>query len=104
MTSNLRIRPFTLADTTACCWIINANVAVMDGLNEAARRLIVSKNMPDRLGPELASMHTVVAVEDDEVLGVGALDGSELKRFHVAQLHQRRGIGGAILMAIEEHA
>lgn len=104
MASGLRIRPFDPSDATACCWIINANVELMDGLNPAARRVIVSKNVPDLLSLELESMYTVVAEENDELLGVAALDGLELKRFHVARLQQRRGIGSALLMELEAYA
>jgi GNAT superfamily N-acetyltransferase len=56
------------------------------------------------MNAELTSVHTVVAVDGDDVVGVAALDGSELKRFHVAQTHQGRGIGGAMLLALEDEA
>jgi GNAT superfamily N-acetyltransferase len=103
--ATVAVRDFAPSDATACCWIINANVAVMAGLNEPARRLIINKHVPDRLVLELGKMHAVVAVDgDDMVVGVAALDGSELTRFHVAQSHQGRGIGGALLMALEDRA
>jgi GNAT superfamily N-acetyltransferase len=102
--ASVSIRAFTPSDAMACCWIINANVAVMSGLNEPARRLIIGKNVPDRLVLELGPIHAVVAVDGEDVVGVAALDGMELKRFHVAQSHQGRGIGGALLMALEGRA
>lgn len=102
--SPVSVRAYAPKDATACCWIINENVAVMSGLNDAARRSIISKNVPDRLNVELASVYTVVAVDGDDVVGVAALDGTELKRFHVAQTHQGRGIGSAMLLALEEEA
>ena len=105
-TSNapVSVRPYSAKDATACCWIVNANAAVMSGLNDAARRLIMSKNLPEKLGVELASAYSVVATDGDDVVGVAALDGNELKRFHVAQTHQGRGIGGAMLLALEDEA
>jgi len=102
--SAVSIRPFAPNDATACCWIINENVAVMAGLNEAARRVIIGKNVPDRLALELGNAHTVVAVDGDDVVGVAALDRAELIRFHVAKSHQGRGIGSAMLMLLEEQA
>jgi putative acetyltransferase len=104
VSSAVSIRPFAPNDATACCWIINENVAVMAGLNEAARRVIIAKNVPDRLAAELERAHTVVAVDGDDVVGVAALDRTELIRFHVAKSHQGRGIGSAMLMLLEEQA
>jgi len=77
---------------------------MMAGLNEAARRVIIAKNVPDRLAAELERAHTIVAVDGDDVVGVAALDRSELIRFHVAKSHQGRGIGSAMLMVLEEQA
>jgi len=76
----------------------------MSGLNDAARALIVSKNVPGRVGPELALLHTIVAYEGSDVLGVGALDGTEIKRVFVSPPVQRRGIGSAIVAELGQEA
>jgi N-acetylglutamate synthase-like GNAT family acetyltransferase len=77
----------------------------MSGLNDAARAVIASKNIPSRHGPDLAALHTVVMIDNaGELNGVGALDHAEIRRLYVLPNAQRRGIGSAILVALEEQA
>jgi GNAT superfamily N-acetyltransferase len=100
----MKIRAFDLRDAAACCVVINAGVETMSGLNGSARLLIASKNVPTRLGAELARAHTVVAQEGDVIIGVGAIDGAEIKRLYVLPSQHKRGIGSAILFELEAHA
>jgi GNAT superfamily N-acetyltransferase len=65
----------------------------MDGLNPAARNLIVSKNVPERLGAELAGGFTLVACGPSGIEAVGMLDGVELKRIYVDSSRQGHGLG-----------
>lgn len=101
----MRIRGFQLEDAESCCRVINAAVVHMSGLNDAARGLIASKNVPGRLGPELAAMRTLVLIDDaGDVKGVGALDHAEITRLYVSPDAEGRGIASAILVALEEEA
>lgn len=97
----MHIRAFVLEDAEACCTIVNACVVRMSGLNDAARALIISKNVPHRLGSELECLSALVADEGNGALGVGALDGAEIKRLYVSPHAQTSGIGSAILAALE---
>jgi GNAT superfamily N-acetyltransferase len=102
--SLVHVRAFTLVDSEACCRIINACVQQMSGLNDPARMLIASKNVPSTLGSELSHLYAVVADAGNEIQGLGALDQAEIKRLYVSPSLQKHGIGTAILAALEEQA
>jgi GNAT superfamily N-acetyltransferase len=95
------VRRFEPADAAACCEIINTAIGTMDGLNAAARALVISKNGPEAVGADLARCFTVVAVEADAVVALAALDGSEVRRVYVRPEHQRRGLGRLLVRALE---
>jgi GNAT superfamily N-acetyltransferase len=76
----------------------------MDGLNEAARDLIRTKNVPKILDAELSSFFTLVAVGAKNVVGVGCLDGSEIKRVYVDPSARGTGAGKALMEALELEA
>ena len=95
------LRCFQEGDAQACCNLINANVPAMAGLNEAARAFIVAKNVPSILAAELAGFKTLVAISAHGIVGVGALDGPEVKRVHVHPAAHRRGIGKLIMHELE---
>ncbi|MFC1597621.1 GNAT family N-acetyltransferase [Planctomycetota bacterium] len=76
----------------------------MDGLNEAARNLIRTKNVPEILDAELSSSCTLVAVGSANVVGVGCLDGAEIKRVYVDPSAQGSGAGRALVAALESEA
>jgi hypothetical protein len=65
----------------------------MDGLNDAARRLVSSRNIPSVLDTELGHLYTVVCEIDGRCMGVGALDGAEIKRVYVDPSRQGSGAG-----------
>jgi hypothetical protein len=65
------IRPYRSADAAACCGVINRAVQEMDGLNDAARQLVPSRNVPAVLDAELGHLYTVVC---EERLVVGAAE------------------------------
>jgi len=73
----------------------------MAGLNDAARAFIVAKNAPSILVPELFSFNTLVAISANRIVGIGALDGREVKRVHVHPAAQRRGVGKLIMRELE---
>ncbi len=77
----------------------------MDGLNEAARHHIVERNTPELLGTDLASWTAfVVEAIGLGVVGVGALDGSEIKRVYVDPGAKGLGVGRALLQVLETEA
>lgn len=99
------VRLFQVADAQACCWVINAAITEMDGLNEAARSHIIAHNTPELLGADLRSWRSlVVETASPRLVAVGALDGSEIKRVYVDPAAQGLGVGGALLEAIEAEA
>ena len=100
----LKIRQFAMSDAQACCIVINAAVVDMDGVNEAARRHIVSANTPERLGHDLAQWFSLVAEHDGTVVGVGALDKGEIKRVYVHPAAKSCGIGARLLTGLEAKA
>jgi GNAT superfamily N-acetyltransferase len=76
----------------------------MDGLNEAARRLVPSRNVPAVLDAELGHLYTVVCERDGECVGVGALDGTEIRRVYVDPSAQGSGVGEALMGDLEAAA
>src|SRR3989442_6658081 len=100
-----RVRPYTDADADNCCLIVNAAIQDMDGLNEAAREFIRAKNTPVQLDAELRQWFTLIFEADDgRLLGVGALDGEEIKRMYVDPRVQGHGVGRAVMQALEGEA
>jgi len=101
----LTVRPFRPTDAEPCCHVINAVIAEMDGLNHAARDHIVARNTPEILGADLAHWASfVVETAGLGVVGVGALDGSEIKRVYVGPQTQGLGVGRALLRVLEAEA
>jgi len=102
MGASLRVRRYESADSARCCAIINDAVALMDGLNPAARDHITASNVPERLGSDLERWTTLV-VESDEghVVGLGALDDDEIKRLYVDPIAHGLGAARALMSALE---
>jgi GNAT superfamily N-acetyltransferase len=98
------VRAFERRDATACCAIINAAVRTMDGLNAAARTLILSKNVPEALGAELARGFSLVAYGPSGIEAVGMLDGAELKRIYVHPSCQGHGTGKLLVEELATEA
>ena len=98
------LRPFEEKDAPACFEIILDAAATMDGLNEAARAYVAAKNDAGTLYDELSGLYCLVFVEGGEVLGLGALGGGEITRLYIAPAAQGRGVGSAILKALEQQA
>ncbi len=95
------IRLYTNVDAAECCLIVNAAIGEMDGLNEAAREFIRRKNTPEQFGAELSRYYTVVYETQGRLLGVGSLDGHEIKRVYVLPGTQGQGVGRALMQALE---
>jgi GNAT superfamily N-acetyltransferase len=95
------IRTYTDADAARCCVLVNAAIARMQGLNRAAREFVRAKNTPARFGAELGRSYTVVCERENRLMGVGSLDGNQIKRVYVWPGGQGQGIGRAIVQALE---
>jgi len=98
------VRRFEPVDAAPCCELINTAIQRMDGLNEPAKALIVSKNGPEAVGADLARCFTLVATDSDGIAAVAALDGSEVKRVYVHPRRQRQGIGTMMVRSLESEA
>ena len=98
------LRAFEKKDSQQCCDIINEGIRTMDGLNEAARNFIYAKNQPEILFQELNSFYTIVAEEDEKLLGLGALAGTEIKRVYALPDARGRSVGSSIMKALETEA
>ena len=99
-----QLRPYADSDATACCNVINAALAGMDGMNAAARTKVIAKNIPAVLGAELRAAYTLVSEDAGQVCGVGCLAGDEIKRLDAQPSAQRRGTGRALVTALEQEA
>ena len=103
--TRVRVRPFRPSDAASCSAIIRACLPLMDGLNEAARRLVTEKTMPHRVGREFAELDAaVVAERGGAIVGLGGLAGAEIKRVYVDPAHHRAGVGTALMAALERMA
>jgi GNAT superfamily N-acetyltransferase len=98
------IRRLQEKDAAQCCAIINACVRHMDGLNIPASDYIIKKNSPESLYKELNQYYTLVYICDDTILGLGSLDGNEIKRMYTQPSAQRQGIGRELLKCLEKEA
>jgi GNAT superfamily N-acetyltransferase len=98
------VRRYRSADAAACCLVINRAVEEMDGLNDAARLFIPTRNIPDVLNAELVGYYTVVCEVEEVCVGVGALDDAEVKRMYVDPSFHRCGVGDDIMSALESEA
>lgn len=98
------IRRYREFDAAACCTVINEAIIDMDGLNTAARRFVVAKNVPAILHDELHQVYALVAEQEGRVIAVGALDDGEIRRLYVHPDAQQHGAGDALLGALEAEA
>ena len=98
------LRLFEEKDAAACFQIIVEAAATMSGLNEAARAYVAEENDAGSVFDELSQLHTLVFEEGGVVLGVGALAGEEITRVYIMPHAQGRGIGSAIMAALEQEA
>ena len=102
--SDPHLRAFAAKDAPQCCKVINTSAAGMEGLNAEALRFILSKNIPEIVSQELSAIYTLVYEEQGVILGLGGLDGNEIKRVYVSPSVQGRGIGSVIVRALEREA
>lgn len=100
----LLVRRFDPEDATACSDVINACVPVLSGLNDAARFSLLSQNIPSELVADFAQGEAYVAEWHGQVVGLGSLRGNVIRRMYVMPDVQGRGIGRALLRALESEA
>jgi N-acetylglutamate synthase-like GNAT family acetyltransferase len=84
--------------------VINQAIQGMDGLNAAARALVLSKNEPAALAADLCRCFALVVEGVGGVEAVGALDGVEIRRLYVQPGAQRRGTGSLLVGELEAEA
>ena len=103
--TSVRVRPFRPSDAASCSAITRACLPLMDGLNEAGRRLVTEKTTPHGVGRELSELdEAVVAERGGVIVGLGGLAGAEIKRVYVDPAHHRAGVGTALMAALERMA
>lgn len=98
------IRRFTPKDAHACCDVINSCVPSMQGLNAAARFHLLAKNTPTDFIAEIADSYALVAELHRQHVAVGTLDGDMIRRVYVCPDVQGKGIGQAMVDALEAEA
>lgn len=89
-----------------CCEIINRCIPLMDGLNDAAREFLLTKNTPASLIADLQATFALVCFDGQTALGLGALHRAncEIKRVYVDPLQHHHGVGRSIMQRLEEEA
>jgi putative acetyltransferase len=100
----MMIRRYQKSDAPACCEIVNTAIEDMEGLNDEARARIRAKNTPDQLHLALEGGHTLVSEENGRLIGVAGLFDSEIQRLYVRPEAQRKGVGRALVEALEQEA
>jgi GNAT superfamily N-acetyltransferase len=101
----VQLRTYTVTDAPGCCAVIRACLPLLDGLDDAAFSAVAASLTPDALHAELGSAVALVITDSTgRVLGLGAIDGAELKWLYVLPPRQRQGLGTALLEALEIRA
>lgn len=101
----LQLRTYTATDAAGCCAVIRGCLPLLDGLDDAALSAVATSLTPDELHTELGpAVALVITDSTGRVLGLGAIDGAELKWLYVLPPRQRQGLGTALLEALEIRA
>jgi GNAT superfamily N-acetyltransferase len=102
--AGIEVRRLEQQDASSCSAILTAAISALAEMNQAAREMIALHATPALLGAELATYFTLVALDDGDVVGFGALDGDEIKRVYVDPGSQGKGIGRALMLGLQHEA
>jgi len=103
----IRIRKMTRRDVTAVRRVVRDGyefLAEEEGFSpKQRRRLLEERCSAEWIGEHFMRCHSFVAVSDEEeVVGVVAVDGAEIAELFVAPSHHRRGIGARLFRKAEQ--
>ena len=98
------IRRFSAKDAQSCCDVINSCVPSMKGLNSAARFHILTKNIPTEFIADIGDSYALVGELHRQLVAVGVLDGDMIRRVYVCPDVQGKGVGQAMMDALEDEA
>jgi GNAT superfamily N-acetyltransferase len=97
------IRPFQLQDAAAITHIIRTTMQVSNTADYALEQLqpLIDYFSPEKVIQLNRERTCLVADDQGTVVGTAALEGCELVTFFILPEHQGRGIGAALLTALE---
>ena len=84
--------------------IISTCVDNFENLPIETREKLTQVLRPHFCKEDLGSMFCIVAAKDSEIVGVGALDGTTVKRMNVWKQYRNQGIGKAVYEQLETEA
>ena len=99
---HILIRRATAADAEAVHEIVLLalrEMNVWDYPPSVIDRLVLT--LPDKVASNLETLCAFVAVVDGQVVGTGSLSGQTVSSVYVHPDHQRRGVGAALVEAVE---
>jgi GNAT superfamily N-acetyltransferase len=99
----IQIRRFEPSDAKAVSDVIRTTMRISNAADYPMARLqpLIDYFSPAKVTQLSHERDCLVAEEEGEIIGTAALEGDELLTFFVDPQHQGRGIGSALLKAIE---
>lgn len=100
------IRRYEARDAEAVSHLIRTTLRESNTVDYALETLqpLIDHTSPESVAEMNARRVCLVAEEEGEVVGTVGLEASEIRSFFVDPRHQRRGVGAALLRAIEAEA
>ena len=97
-------RQFNPDDTEACRELILRCIPEMEGVSSGGHEALAARASHSPLGETLAAMHCIIAEDDSELVGMGALNSEAIKRMYVSPERRDEGIGQEIYRRLESEA
>ena len=97
-------RPFQGDDAEPCRTIVLACLDEITGIGPDAREGLRRRIETSPYREDLARMFCLVAVDDGAIVGLGALEGLQIKRMYVDPLRRGEGIGRELYNRLEREA
>ncbi len=104
MVDTIHYRQFEPADTEACRALVLQCIDQFTGVDPEAQPKLREKVRHAHYREELPKFYCVVAVADDRIVGMGAMDNGHVARMYVSPEHQGHGIGRRIHEMLEAEA